>query len=161
LREAHARSPEDLETIQRLERRAEEREKAFRVRVASARRASVEKVSRFGADDFSTETTGTSTATSAEPSSTTFPPQKSLVDRAREKTLARNRSVAPEGSVRRLVEGDKGPGVFFPSAEFEEKFAKSAGKILKNMRRHAEYVASLAASGPGGVGGMGGPFGKG
>jgi hypothetical protein len=62
---------------------------------------------------------------------------------------ARGAVPAPEGSVRRLLEGDKGPGVFFPSAEFEDKFAKSAGKIVKNMKRHAGYVFGLVSNGGG------------
>lgn len=57
--------------------------------------------------------------------------------------------------LRAYVEGSKGPGLILPSAEFEQKFAKSAGKIWKNMKRHAAYIANLA----GGVAGGGLPGG--
>jgi hypothetical protein len=30
------------------------------------------------------------------------------------------------------------------SADFEKKFAKTAGKMLTNMKKHAEYIAKLA-----------------
>ena len=58
--------------------------------------------------------------------------------------------------LRALIEGSKGPGYVFPSAEFEQKFVKSAGKIWSNMKRHANYIANLVSAGPGGMMGSGG-----
>ena len=50
---------------------------------------------------------------------------------------------------------DGGPGWILPSAAFEAKFVKSAGKIWRNMRRHAAYVADAVAAGAGGLAGGG------
>ena len=171
LREAVVRFPDDREVVARLEKQAHEREMALRARVAEARvaardarerREGTSRSSRHPVDDdalgdgptnFGRRALGTGTETGGrerprEPTDASSAP--SLAEQ-----LRAARGAAPEGSVRRLVEGDKGPGVLFPSAEFEDKFAKSAGKILKNMRRHAGYVIGLVASGPGGDAGKG------
>ena len=42
------------------------------------------------------------------------------------------------------------PGYVTPSAEFERKFIKSAGKIVKNMKRHADYIATTVYRAVGG-----------
>ena len=42
------------------------------------------------------------------------------------------------------------PGYVTPSAEFERKFVKSAGKIVKNMKRHADYIATTVYRAVGG-----------
>ena len=47
-------------------------------------------------------------------------------------------------------------GWILPSAALEAKFVKSAGKIWRNMKRHAAYVADAVASGAGGLAGGGG-----
>ena len=47
-------------------------------------------------------------------------------------------------------------GWILPSAAFEAKFVKSAGKIWRNMKRHAAYIADAVASGAGGLAGGGG-----
>ena len=42
------------------------------------------------------------------------------------------------------------PGYITPSAEFERKLIKSAGKIVKNMKRHADYIATTVSRAVGG-----------
>ena len=42
------------------------------------------------------------------------------------------------------------PGYITPSAEFERKLIKSAGKIVKNMKRHADYIAATVYRAVGG-----------
>lgn len=153
LREAAARFPNDRDAIARLEEHAREREMALRARVAEARKvAAGEKKARERRAE--PEPTRRGAETETENENENAPPSTSSSDRARpslaeQLRAARGAVPAPEGSVRRLLEGDKGPGVFFPSAEFEDKFAKSAGKIVKNMKRHAGYVFGLVSNGGG------------
>ena len=40
------------------------------------------------------------------------------------------------------------------TADFDARFVKQAGKILRNMRRHAEYVGRMFAGGGGAGGGI-------
>ena len=158
LREAAARFPGDREKIAGLEKRARERETALRARVADARvaardaRERREGPSRSVVEHSGNERTDQNGRPLGRDADALSDAPPSLAEQMR---AARRGSPAPEGSVRRLVEGDKGPGVFFPSAEFEDKFAKSAGKILKNMKRHAGYVFGLVMNGPGGNAGKG------
>lgn len=73
------------------------------------------------------------------------------------------RSPAPQGNAGKLrayLEGSKGPGYILPSAEFEQKFVKSSGKIWRNMKRHANYVVNFFGAGPGGLTGAGGRGGR-
>jgi hypothetical protein len=59
----------------------------------------------------------------------------------------------PQSSVEKLrAWRESGGQVGIFSAEFEAKFVKSSGKIWKNMKRHASYIAA----GPGGSMGGGG-----
>ena len=162
LREAAARFPGDREKIAGLEKRARERETALRARVADARvaardaRERREGPSRSVVEHSGNERTDQNGRPLGRDADALSDAPPSLAEQMR---AARRGSPAPEGSVRRLVEGDKGPGVFFPSAEFEDKFAKSAGKILKNMKRHAGYVFGLVTNGPGGNSGKGSGWG--
>ena len=163
LREAAARFPDDRGRIARLEKQAREREMALRARVAEARAAAKEaRERRESSTVFDDDARGNGRTDSGRRSETddteNDPPVPTGESSSAPSLAARLRAArgpAPEGSVRRLVEGDKGPGVLFPSAEFEDKFEKSAGKILKNMRRHAGYVFGLVANGPGGDPGKG------
>ena len=64
---------------------------------------------------------------------------------------ARERGRNDRGGDKPIVE----PGYVLPSAEFERKFTKSAGKIVKNMKRHVNYIASTVYGAVGGGGGAG------
>lgn len=149
LREAAARFPGDRDAIARLEKHAREREMALRARVAEVRDAAGEEKKKARERRAEPTRRDAETETETENEISTSSSDRARPSLAEQLRAARGAAPAPEGSVRRLLEGDKGPGVLFPSAEFEDKFAKSAGKILKNMKRHAGYVFGLVSNGPG------------
>lgn len=164
LRELSVTRPDDTESIEKLEREARQKELALRKRVIEARRVAKDAMEQRGRNyDSSQRGSSTESSDTTESSNTTSTSSEKSESHGNstnptfaERLRGGRPSIAPEGSVRRLVEGDKGPGVVFPSAEFEEKFIKSAGKIFKNMKKHAGYVGKLVAAGPGGMGGIGG-----
>jgi hypothetical protein len=152
LREATVTRPDDSATLEMLERFARERETALRRRVVQDAVEAQQRGEARGFGDFPRSATEKETRdpSTASERKETNPPSGNRTSAERLRGNPQT-SVAAPGTVRRLIEGDKGPGVFFPSAEFEHKFVKSAGAIWKNMKKHVGYIGSVLAAGPGGM----------
>ena len=119
-------------------------------RGSRSRRGRVVKASRDADED--ADTSDTSTSGGEGPARAGRPlPGLGVPGLSSDGARARERGLGGGGVDARA--GDKPivePGYITPSAEFERKFIKSAGKIVKNMKRHADYIAATVSRAVGG-----------